>query len=93
MTGMREPNISRAWNTDPAPVLESKVAWASTWVFLGLNVVLYMLELIRDTPVLVTPLPDWMEPPLLSAIPTLLALVAGYLTKHTPRPDLPATQR
>lgn len=96
MMAQRDPlgrNVSAAWNTDPAPLVEPKVTWATIGTFIGINVLLYVLELIRDTPLIVTGLPDWLEPPLLAALPTLIALVAGYRARHAPRPDLPPSQR
>ena len=77
----------------PAPAVERKVTWASVGAFLALSAGLYVLELIRDQPVLVTPLPDVLEPIVVALVPALVALLAGYQAAHTARPDLPPNQR
>lgn len=76
-----------------APAVEPKVTWASLATFVGLYIVTGLLELIRDQPVIVSPLPDWLEPIVVGLVPALLALVAGYSAPHAPRPDLPMDKR
>lgn len=72
---------------------ERKVGWASVGSYVGLSALLYVIELIGKDPVVVTPLPDAVEPLVLALVPAVASLVLGYLAKHTPRPDLPARQR
>ncbi len=88
------------WSSDepapapaPAPKVEKKVKWATAGSFLGFSVLMYALELVRDQPVLVTPLPDVLEPLVLALVPTLVTMAAGWRAPHTPRPDLPPAQR
>lgn len=76
-----------------APAVEPKVTWASIATFVGLYLATALLELIRDEPLIVSPLPDWLEPILIGAVPALLALIAGYSAPHAPRPDLPPSKR
>lgn len=71
-----------------APV-ENKVKWSTAAAYVGSAVGMYALELIAGEPVLITPLPDVLEPVVLAIVPGLLALLAGLRAKHTPRPDLP----
>ncbi len=77
----------------PAPKVERKVTAATVAVFVGLSALMYVLELAMSTPFIVSPLPDVLEPPVLAVIPSVIALVAGYLARHTPRPDLPESKR
>lgn len=76
-----------------APAVETKVKWAATAAFLALSALLYVLDLVMTTPVLISPLPDWLEPPAVGMLPAVAALLAGYLAKHTARPDLPDHKR
>lgn len=69
--------------------VESKVKWSAAGAYIGFSLLAYALELIAGDPVLVTPLPDVLEPLALSIAPALLAFVLGLRAKHTPRPDLP----
>ena len=79
--------------TGEAPAVEPKVTWASVATFVGLYLATGLLELVRDQPVIVSPLPDWLEPIVVGLVPALLALIAGYSAPHAPRPDLPAFKR
>jgi hypothetical protein len=79
-------------NPAPAPTIESKVKAAATWSYLGLVALLAVLNGVSDTN-LVTGLPDVVEVLVAPIIPAAIGLVAGYVAKHTPRPDLPAAQR
>ncbi len=63
--------------------------WSTAGAYIGAAAGMYVLELIAGDPVLVTPLPDVLEPVVLAIVPGLLALIAGLRAKHTPRPDLP----
>ena len=69
--------------------VEAKVKWSALGAYIGLAVLAYVLELVSTDPVLVTPLPDVIEPLVVSVAPALLAFIAGLRAKHTPRPDLP----
>lgn len=75
------------------PQVEFKVRAATVAAYVGLSAVLYVLELIAADPILVTPLPDVLEPLAVSFIPGVAAFVAGYRARHTPRPDLTPTAR
>lgn len=83
----------QAWNTDPAPAVEPKVTWASLAAGVGIAAATGVLELVADQPIIVTPLPDWLEPIVIGLVPFALAMVAGYRAHHAPRPDLPLSQR
>lgn len=76
----------------PAPAIETKVKAAATWSYLGLVALLAVLNGVSDTN-LVSGLPDVVEVLVAPIIPAAIGLVAGYLAKHSRRPDLPATQR
>lgn len=71
-----------------APV-ENKVKWSTAAAYIGSAAGMYVLELIAGEPIIITPLPDVLEPIVLAMIPGVLALLAGLRAKHTPRPDLP----
>lgn len=83
MTGQGFPRPATS-----APV-ESKVKWSTVGAFVGFSALMYVIELIAGDPVLVTPLPDVLEPLALGVAPALVAFLAGLRAKHTPRPDLP----
>jgi hypothetical protein len=68
--------------------VESKVKWSAGGAYIGFATLVFVLELIAREPVLITPLPDVLEPLLLAVVPALVALVGGLRAKHTPRPDL-----
>ncbi len=74
-----------------ASKVEAKVRWATLWAYFGSALGMHAVELIARDPVLVTPLPDVVEPFVVALAPALLALLAGIRTRHTPRPDLPLT--
>lgn len=80
-------------NPDRSPGVERKVTFASVGAYLGFAALGYVVELVAAEPVLVTPLPDVLEPLLLALVPALGSLIAGYRARHTPRPDLPPAQR
>lgn len=71
------------------PPIENKVKWSTAGAYIGFTVGMYALELVAGDPVLVTPLPDALEPLAIGVIPALVAFLAGLRAKHTPRPDLP----
>lgn len=72
---------------------ETKVKWASVAAGAGAAAATYILEAIADQPVLVSPLPDWLEPLVVGAVPMVLAFLAGRRAPHTARPDLPQSER
>lgn len=69
--------------------VESKVKWSTAGAYVGFSVGMYALELIAGDPVLVTPLPDALEPLVIGVIPAVIAFLGGLRARHTPRPDLP----
>lgn len=71
-----------------API-ENKVKWSTAGAYVGTSAAMFVLELIAGEPVLVTPLPDVLEPLVLALAPALVTFLAGVRAKHTPRPDLP----
>lgn len=75
-------------NGKPAPI-ERKVTWATLGAYLGTTAGLAVLEAVTAQPVLVTPLPDILEPFVLALVPAGVSFLAGVRAKHTPRPDLP----
>lgn len=75
-----------------APAVETKVKAASIASYLGLVALLAVLNGVSDTN-LVTGLPDVVEVLVAPMIPAAISLVAGYVAKHSRRPDLPAAQR
>lgn len=77
----------------PTPPVEGKVKWATVGAYVGSTVGMFAVELIAKEPVLVTPLPDVVEPFVLALMPAFVALLAGIRARHTPRPDLPMDQR
>ncbi len=77
----------------PLPPIEHKVRWASTATYLGTVLLLALLDTVSADPTLLSPLPDWLEVPLVALVPTLVVLLAGIRAPHTPRPDLPMDKR
>jgi hypothetical protein len=75
-----------------APRIEAKVKAAGYATYFGLVALLAVLNAVADTN-LVTALPDVVEVFVAPMVPAALALVAGWLANHTPRPDLPQSQR
>lgn len=74
------------------PTIEGKVKAAAVASYLGLVALLAILNGVADTN-LVSALPDVVEVLVAPILPAAIALVAGYVTKHTPRPDLPSSAR
>ncbi len=77
----------------PLPPVESKVKWAGTATYLGTVLLLALLDTVSADPTLLSPLPDWLEVPLVALVPTFVVLLAGIRAPHTPRPDLPMDKR
>ena len=69
-----------------APV-EKKVTAATIGSYLGFAALLAVLNGVADAN-LVTALPDVVEVLVAPMIPAAITLVAGYVARHTPRPDL-----
>lgn len=68
--------------------IERKVSWASAGAYIGSVAGIAVLEAVTRDPVLVSPIPDVLEPFVLSLVPAAIAWFAGWRAKHTPRPDL-----
>lgn len=71
--------------------VEKKVAWASVGTYLGLVVLLAVVNAVNADATLISGLPDWLETLLLPLVPAMVSFLGGYTAKHTPRPDLEAT--
>ena len=76
----------------PAPAVEKKVAWAAVWSYLAGLAGLAILNGVADTN-LISGLPDTVEVLVAPILPAAIGLVAGYVARHTPRPDLPMSKR
>lgn len=79
-------------NPVPAPVVERKVTWSAVWTYLASLAGLAVLNGVSDTN-LIAGLPDVVEVLVAPILPAAIGLVAGYVTSHTPRPDLPSSKR
>lgn len=79
-------------STYPAPRVETKVKAGAVASYLGLAALLAVLNGVTDIN-LVAALPDVIEVLVAPVIPAATGLVAGYLARHTPRPDLESSQR
>jgi hypothetical protein len=75
------------------PRVEAKVKWSAFWAYVGSTAALWLLQGLAGDPSIIPALPDAVEPFLIALLPTLTTAVAGWRTKHTPRPDLPMAQR
>ena len=71
-------------------IIEWKVV-AMTAVSLVLGAVLAVLNTVQADNEMLAPLPGWLRPVVIAVLPAVVKAVVGYRTKHTPRPDLPAT--
>ncbi|MEV0963252.1 holin [Streptomyces sp. NPDC049910] len=67
--------------------IEKKVKVASAATYLASLGALAILAGISDNPLLLSPLPDVLEPFVLALVPTTAAAVAGWAAPHTPRRD------
>ncbi|MGW4803016.1 holin [Kitasatospora sp. NPDC004272] len=70
--------------------IETKVKVATVGAYLGSTGLLAGLTAVEDQPSLVSVLPGWLAPFVLSAIPTAITFVAAYRARHTPRSDADA---
>ncbi|UBU16690.1 hypothetical protein [Nonomuraea gerenzanensis] len=75
------------------PPVETKVKAMGLTAYLAGVAGMAVLQAVADDPSMIAVLPDWIEAITLPLVPTALAAVAGFKSKHTPRPDLPADQR
>jgi hypothetical protein len=75
------------------PKTEAKVKAGTAGAYLGLLAVLAPLQAVQANLDLIAFLPDWLETLAIPLVPGLVTYVAGYVAKHEPRPDLPASQR
>lgn len=75
------------------PKTEAKVKAGTAGAYLGLLALLAPLQAIQANLDLIAFLPDWLETLAIPLVPGLIVYVAGYVTKHEPRPDLPVGQR
>lgn len=77
----------------PRALVETKVKASTITTYVASSVLLWVLDGVGADPTIIPLLPDALEPMVLALLPTLVAFVAGWRAKHTPRPDLPAAQR
>ncbi|WP_101788634.1 holin [Nonomuraea indica] len=75
------------------PKVESKVKASTAGAYLGLLAILAPLQAVQSDLDLIAFLPDWLETLAIPLLPGLVTYVSGYVAKHEPRPDLPASQR
>lgn len=73
-----------------APV-EKKVTWATVGAYLGGLALMAIVNAVSSDPGLVGALPDALEMFVVPLVPTVVAFVSGWVARHTPRPDLPAS--
>jgi hypothetical protein len=74
---------------DPVTVpVETKTKAATLFAYLGSVALLAVLSLIDEHRELLSGLPDWATTLVGAALPTVVAFVASWRAKHTPRPDL-----
>ncbi|GAA1769837.1 hypothetical protein [Nonomuraea bangladeshensis] len=84
-------------HADPEPTysrpVETKVKAMTLTAYLSGVAGMAVLQAVSADPSMISFLPDWVEAILLPLVPTALAAVAGWQARHTPRPDLPDSQR
>ncbi|QFY09656.1 holin [Nonomuraea phyllanthi] len=84
-------------HADPEPTytrpVETKVKAMTLTAYLSGVAGMAVLQTVADNPSMISFLPDWVEAIILPLVPTALAAVAGWKARHTPRPDLPDSQR
>lgn len=76
----------------PPPKIETKVKAGAAWAYLAGVGALAIVNGVSDT-TLVTDLPDTIEVFVAPLVPALAGGIAGWLARHTSRPDLPQSQR
>ncbi|MFJ2477130.1 holin [Streptomyces sp. NPDC087659] len=67
--------------------IEKKVKVASAATYLVSLGALAILGGVSDNPLLLSPLPDWLEPFVIALVPTAATAVGGWAAPHTPRSD------
>lgn len=84
-------------HADPEPTytgpIETKVKAMTLAGYLSGVAGMAVLQAVADDPSMIAFLPDWVEAIILPLVPTALAALAGWKARHTPRPDLPMSQR
>lgn len=84
-------------HADPEPTysrpVETKVKAMTLTAYLSGVAGMAVLQAVADAPSMIAFLPDWVEAITLPLLPTALSAVAGWKARHTPRPDLPMSQR
>ena len=73
-------------------VIEKKVKASAIGSYLAGVGGLEILETVHDNPLLISPLPDWCEPFILSLVLAAATFVSGWTPRHTPRTDPDARQ-
>lgn len=73
--------------------VEAKVKWATLGSYLGSVAVLSVLQAVNSDLSLIAFWPDWLETITVPLLPAAITAVAGFRARHTPRPDLPLSQR
>lgn len=72
----------------PAPI-EAKVKAATAATYLASAAALVVVNLVTSDASLLGPLPDALEPFVVSLLPAAAAFLAGYKARHTPRTTVP----
>lgn len=82
------------YDTTPAqaPKVETKVKAAAAWSYLAALAGLAVVNGVTDT-TLITDLPDTLEVFVAPLLPAAAAGIAGFIARHTARPDLPTSRR
>lgn len=84
-------------HSDPEPTytqpVEAKVKAMALVSYLTGIAGMAALQTIADDASLISFLPDWVEMIVLPLVPSGLTALAGWKARHTPRPDLPQSQR
>lgn len=73
--------------------VEAKVKWAALGSYLGSVGLLAGLQAVDADHSLIAFWPDWLEALAIPLLPTAIAAVSGWRARHTPRPDLPLSER
>jgi hypothetical protein len=73
--------------------VETKVKAASALTYLAGVAGLAVINAVQGEPVLISSMPDWLEPFVLSLLPAAGAAIGGWIAPHTPRPDLSPLDR
>ncbi|MGC5009732.1 hypothetical protein ACLQ2R_03100 [Streptosporangium sp. DT93] len=79
--------------TESRPPIERKVTASTVGAYFGSVAGLAVLQALGADVSILGPLPDLLESLIVSLLPGGIAFIAGLKAKHTPRPDLPQSQR